>query len=676
MLELLEVSQREAVLGGQPFGHAGSYEMLSGRATFAVDPSDPANAPVVDLALAPQGADGMVRCSADWFLLRPVDPVRGNGVLLYDVVNRGNKTALASLQSAPRNNHPGSAEDFGNGFLMRRGVTLAAVGWQVDLQPGLGRMLLDAPVATHGGLPITGPVRMTLIPDRAVASLPLVRPDHRCYPPIEDDQADAELVVRDSPDGEPRSIPRERWAFAAVDGSGRRPSANDVWLEGGFEPGRIYEVIYTGAEPLVAGLGFTATRDYVGFLRYAAADARGNANPLFADGRSSIGHAIGYGASQSGRFLRQFVYEGFNRDEQGRSVFDGMFVYIAAAGMGSFNHRFAQPSRTRPHANGIYPIELYPFADDPVPDPLTGRNEGLLDRARADGTVPRIMYVNSSAEYWGGGASLLHTDPLGATDVEPPEEVRIYHIAGAQHVAGPWPPQEAGYMPLLPYPTGRHPLSPVMVQPALRALELALEQWVQNGTPPPPSAYPRIADGTLQSHERVVAAFPAIPGAKLPREIGVPHVLDYGPRWSEGIIDREPPGLGRAYGPLVPSVNEDGNEPAGVQLAELRAPIATYTGWNLRHPDTGRPDAMVVMLGAYLPFPATPEATAAGGDPRTAISTRYRDGEAYLARIEEAIVDLITARLLLAEDAPAIRERAVAQWEAHAAPVASEATPA
>jgi len=180
----------------------------------------------------------------------------------------------------------------------------------------------------------------------------------------------------------------------------------------------------------------------------------------------------------------------------------------------------------------------------------------------------------------------------------------------------------------------------------------------------------------LQSHERVVAAFPAIPGAKLPREIGVPHVLDYGPRWSEGIIDREPPGLGRAYGPLVPSVNEDGNEPAGVQLAELRAPIATYTGWNLRHPDTGRPDAMVVMLGAYLPFPATPEATAAGGDPRTAISTRYRDGEAYLARIEEAIVDLITARLLLAEDAPAIRERAVAQWEAHAAPVASEATPA
>ena len=231
-------------------------------------------------------------------------------------------------------------------------------------------------------------------------------------------------------------------------------------------------------------------------------------------------------------------------------------------------------------------------------------------------------------------------------------------------------------MPLLPYPTGRHPLSPIMVQPTLRALEIALEQWVQNGTSPPPSAYPRIADGSLQPHEDVGAAFPAIPGVKLPREIGVPHVLDYGPRWSEGIIDREPPGLGPAYRPLVPSVNEDGNEPAGIQLLELRVPIATYTGWNLRHPDVGKPEAMVVMLGAYLPFPATPEAAAASSDPRTAISARYRDSEAYLARIEDAIVDLLAAHLLLPEDAPAIRERAVAQWEAHAAPVASEATPA
>jgi hypothetical protein len=281
------------------------------------------------------------------------------------------------------------------------------------------------------------------------------------------------------------------------------------------------------------------------------------------------------------------------------------------------------------------------------------------------------MAINSSAEYWGGSASLIHTDPLGTADTPPPEETRIYHVAGTQHVAGPWPVDEAGIAPLALYPTGRHPLSPVQVWPLMRAFFAAMDAWLRDGTLPPPSAYPRIADGTLVPLDEVQRSFPAIPGVSLPSEIGVPHVLDYGPRWSEGIIDREPPALGPAYRPLVPSVNADGNEPGGIQPVELAVPLATYTGWNLRHPDAGNPEQMVAMLGSYLPFPAGPAEAAATGDPRPPISRRYRDREDYLRQVDAAIAALVERRLVLSVDAPSLRHRAEQQWQAHAAPIDS-----
>ena len=666
MLETLTIARRTPLLGGQLFGEAGAYETIAGRATFALDSTLPGNAAVVDLDRAPRDADGRVRCSADIWLLRPIDGARASGTLLYDVINRGNKTVFSNFCSALPNNNPHEAQDFGNGFLLRRGTTIAALGWQTDIRPGLARMTIDAPAPLENGRPITGPLRLTLIPDRPARSLEMTRPDHLHHPPLDLADPEARLDVRDAPFAEARLIPRERWAFAMEDANGRRPSPDHLWLADGFEAGLYYEVVYAAAAPAIAGVGLAVTRDFVSFLRHEPADAQGTSNPLNESGRPAVARTIGFGSSQSGRFLRQFVQEGFNADEQGRRVFDGLLVYIAAASMGSFNHRFAQPGKTRPHVNGVYSVERFPFADESLDDPISGHHAGLLDSARAEGVVPRIFAINSSAEYWGGAASLLHTDPLGEHDTQPADTSRVYHIAGTQHVAGTWPVGEAGQMALLPYPTGKHPLSPVMVQPIMRALFAAMEGWLREGTEPPPSAYPRLADGTLSTFETVRESFPAIPGVHMPSEIALPRLLDYGPRWVEGIIDQEPPGFGAAYGARVPAVNADGNEPAGVQPLELRVPLATYTGWNPRHPDTGNPSLPAAMLGSYLPFVATDAEAAVKGDPRPSIAARYRDRDEFLQRVDAAIADLLAERLLLEEDVPALRRRAEAQWAAHA----------
>lgn len=656
MLESLAITSREPVEGGRRFGAGGVYERISGRATFAVDPAHPRNGDIVDLTLAPRGADGRVRCVADFLLLRPLDAARANGTLLYNVVNRGNENALISLQSAL----PG---EYGDGLLMNEGVTIAAVGWQADIRPGDGRFCLETPIARDGEQPITGPVRMEIVPDRAAASVALVRPDHAHYPPLDLGQADATLSVRDAPFDEPRLIPRERWRFAKAESAEARPSPNHVWLAGGFEAGRIYDVTYTAAEPRVVGLGFAATRDFVSFLRHDDADESGQPNPLWSGGCSTVARTIAYGASQSGRFLRHFLLQGFNEDEAGRQVFDGMLIHIAGAAIGSFNHRFAQPER-RAHAyvNSLYQTETYPFHDEPLPDPHGGQTAGLLDRARAAGVRPKILSLNSADEYWACSASLTHTDPLGQCDVPLDDQSRAYMVAGTAHSPGVFPPAEAGYMMQIPYPTGALPNSPVPIRVVLRALFVALEAWLRDGAPPE-SVYPRIADGTLVSRDTVIAAFPPIPGAGAPPVLREPRLLAHGPRWPDGIADQEPPGVGPAYRPLVSAVDADGNDQGGVRLPEVAVPTATYTGWNYRHPDTGRPDAPVAFLGSYLPFPASRAEAEASGDPRLPLTERYAGKDAYLALVEQCLTDLVARRLLLPGDAAPARRRAEKQWD-------------
>ena len=631
------VERREPVLGGRRFGLAGAYETLVGTVEFALDPSHPRNQAVVDLERAARNPQGEVLFSADFYLIKPVDFARGNGRLYYEVPNRGGKGILRRLQFARSSLDPREEADFGDGWLMRQGFTLAWMGWQWDVpeQPGLLR--LRAPVARDGARAITGLVRAVVLVDERKAQAPLGDRGHLAYPAVDPNGPDSRLYVRDHRLDPPQLVPRRRWHFA---------DATTVALDSGFEPGRLYEVVYRSRDPRVAGCAFTATRDLVSFFK----NDRGSGNPL-----AGTTLAYAHGISQSGRFLRHFLYQGFNQDEEGRRVFDGVIAEVAGAGRGSFNHRFAQASRDGyQHWNILYPTDLFPFTDLPERDPETGETSGLLDRALASATAPKLFHVMSAFEYWNRAASLVHTDAAAAADAPLAPTSRVYFISSAQHGPGSLPPSEGGN-------GGAYPTNPNDYRPALRALVRALDEWVTRDVEPPASRYPRIADGSLVPPER--AGWPALRGIALPLVRNEPARMDYGPDWVRGVIGVEPPGIGAVFHTLVPAVDADGNDRAGLRMPEIAVPLATQTGWNPRDPRTGAPDALAGVVGSYFPFARTRAAREASGDPRLSIEERYGDRAAYLGRVAEAALALQHERLLLAEDVPFVLERAAAHWD-------------
>jgi alpha/beta hydrolase family protein len=636
----LVLERREPVLEGRPFGLAGAYEALSGTVEFALDPEHVRNQAVVDLKRAPRDAQGEVRFSADFYLIKPASFARGNGRLYYEVPNRGGKAILRRLQYARSALDPREEADFGDGWLMRQGFTLAWMGWQWDVpeQPGLLR--LRAPVAGDAAHPITGLVRAAIVLDERRDQAPLGDRGHIAYPAVDPSGPDGKLYVRGHRLDPPRLVPRARWRFA---------DPTTIALDGGFEPGKLYDVVYKSRDPRVAGCAFTATRDLVSFFK----NERGPANPL-----AGTTLAYAHGISQSGRFLRHLIYQGFNEDEEGRRVFDGVIAEVAGAGRGSFNHRFAQASRDGyQHFNLDYPTDVFPFTDLAERDPETGVTAGLLDRAVASGTAPKLFHVMSAFEYWSRAASLVHTDASGASDAPLADSSRVYFMASAQHGPGSLPPTEAG----TGGNTGTNPTNPNDYRPALRALVRALDEWVAQGVPPPVSRYPKIADGTLAPPER--AGWPALPGIALPLVRNQPVRMDYGPEWPRGIATLEPPRLGSVFPALVPAVDVDGNDRAGVRMPEIEVPLASETGWNTRHPTTGAPDALAGVVGSYFPFARTRAAREASGDPRRSIEERYADRSGYLGRIAEAALALRRERLLLDEDVPVVIERAAAHWD-------------
>ncbi len=636
----LTVERRVPVLDGRPFGLAGAYETLAGTVEFALDPAHPRNQAVVDLPLAPRDAHGEVRFSADFYLIKPVDLARGNGRVYYEVPNRGGKAILRRLQYARSALEPREDADFGDGWLMRQGFTLAWMGWQWDVPDEPGLLRLRAPVAGDAARPISGLVRAAVVLDERRERAALGDRGHLAYPAVDPGGPDSRLYVRDHRLDAPRLVPRARWRFA---------DATTVALDGGFEPGRLYDVVYKSQGPRVAGCAFSATRDLVSFFK----NERGPANPL-----AGATLAYAHGISQSGRFLRHLIYQGFNEDEQGRRVFDGVIAEVAGAGRGSFNHRFAQASRDGyQHWNLDYPTDVFPFTDLPERDPETGATSGLLDRALASGTAPKLFHVMSAFEYWSRAGSLVHTDASGTSDAALAESSRVYFVASAQHGPGSLPPAEGGTSSN----RGANPANPNDYRPALRALVRALDEWVARGALPPPSRYPRIADGTLAPPER--AGWPALPGIALPLLRNQPVRMDYGPEWTRGIVTLEPPRLGAVFPALVPAVDADGNDRAGLRMPEIEVPLATETGWNTRHPTTGAPDALAGVVGSYVPFARTRAAREASGDPRRSIEERYPDRSAYLGRIAEAALALRRERLLLDEDVPFVIERAAAHWD-------------
>lgn len=624
----LNVEARETVLNGKAFGLAGAYEKLSGTVELALDPDLAANALVVDLALAPRNVNGEVEFSADFFLLKPVDPKRGNGVLFYEAGNRGTKRILATFQKGTRSLDPTTAADFGNGALMSQGFSFLWMGWQWDVPEG--RMRMTMPIATENGATIFGLVRGNFIGERSDTALIADR-GHRAYPVVDTSSSEYVMTVRALPLDEPQTIPRDRWHFG---------DSGTVTLEGGFEPGQIYDVVYRSRDPKVVGTGLAGTRDIVSFFKYDTSDA----NPL-----PGIRFALGWGVSQTGRFLRHFLYQGFNADEHGRQVFDGVFDQVGGGGRGSFNHRFAQASRDAlQHYNILFPVDMFPFTDGAETDPETGVTDSLLRRARASDTVPKMFHVLTNSEFFNRAGSLVLTDPEGLRDTDVPESSRIYSIASAPHIVGSFPPKPYENPAFL----SQAPMNPLIYGPAIRALFHALVQWVVDDVAPPPSTHPRIADHTLTTPED--AGWPTVPGVELPQQPLTAYRLDFGPQWDDGIVSFTPPRVGKPFAIRVPAVDANGNDRAGIRLPDIEVPLGTHTGWNYRHPAIGASDRLSSEIGAYFAFALTRDERIASGDSRMSLEERYHDRDDYIGKLTRAALALVEARFLLVDDLPEI----------------------
>jgi len=646
------LSEREAFAGGETFGETGAYERLTGRAVFSVDPHDPAQHQIVDLDKAHRNAHDLVEFAADVYILRPVRLERGNRRLLFEFANRGNKRALQFFNDARHTNAPRTLEDAGNGFLMRRGYSIVWAAWQGDVLPGDGRLCLDAPIATDHGLPITGRVRAEFVADEpGVDAYPLSsRVSIRSYPAASLDKTLASFTRRQYA-ADPRvPIPASEWEFARVEHAGAEsvvvPSDSHVYLRTGFRPGWIYELIYLARDPSVLGLGYVAVRDLVAFLKYEERDSAGVPNPL-RQGSAGMEKAYCWGRSQGGRVIREFIYRGFNAAADGRRVFDGAFPHVAGGGRMWLNHRFAQPARLSgsQHQDGSYYGDRFPFAYARSTDHLTGTTDAILTRPETD---PLVIHTQTSTEYWSRRGSLVHTDTRG-NDLPQPDNVRLYLWASSQHFSDPWawhPSRDS---------VGQQCHNVICTSPLFRALLDHLDRWATDGTAPPPSRVPTWADGRLVSAAEWRARFPRIPGVMLPREPARLPLYDYGPDADHGYPSVEPPAVSgdAEYAVLVPEVNADGNETAGVRMPLVRCPLGTYTGWNVRALGFA-PGVLVGLPGSYIPFPETRAEREAVGDPRPSVEERYPAAADFVLVVRHAADQLVTDGFLLREDADRI----------------------
>ena len=632
----IEIITREPYLEGRPFDGVGSYERLRGKVFFAVDPKHAANQTVIDLDLAPRNDAGLVEFSTDVELLAPQDLSKANGAILYDVNNRGGKLALGMFNT-------GADE-----FLMRKGYVVLWSGWIAETQPGSGRLRLTAPVATENGKPIIGPVRAEFVIEAPAERHTLAMwANQGSYEPTERGERDAMLTWR-SREKDPRVvIPRSQWRFEKrwIDDNGERGQLPhiDLVVAGGLQPGYIYEVVYEAQGPIVQGLGLAGIRDLLSFLKHEGSAK----NPLFVaeTKKSAVKLAYGFGVSQSGRCLRQFLYDGFNADESGRQVFDGLIPHVAGGGLGFFNHRFASPTRHNgQHDNHLFPADQFPFTYGDETDPFTGREDGILHRDRARGTVPKVMHTQSSSEYWHRSGSLVHTDPLGKRDAKLPVEVRVYCFGGTQHGAG------GGVAAAAPG-NGQLIGNPADYRPLLRALLTSLDEWVRTGKEPPVSAHPRIADGTLVGWRKSESGWHGIPGVRYPEVIQQPEHLDRGPefyRFRRSSI--EPPISRGSYIVSVPKCGADNNELGTLLLPAVAVPVATYTSWNTRNRSIGAEGEMLGLQGGYIPFVKTKSESEKLGDPRPALLERYRDFDDFRTQYRAAVDRGVEQRTLLAED--------------------------
>jgi Alpha/beta hydrolase domain len=618
----LKLGAPEPFVEGRAFGETGAYVRLKGVARGELDPKAPEHADIVGLDRAPRNARGMVEYEVDVFILRPADPGKGNSILFYEVLNRGNKQLGQRLHdliggNAAVLNDPKTPEHAGNGFLFERGYTVMWSGWDPDVPTRNATMGARFPVMIDDGKPIVRRIREEFqVGKRRPADAETARLN---YPAASTDKSKARLTMRARESDQRVEIPPEQWEFADARTVRLLPKGTKLSSH------MIYELFYDATDAKVVGIGFAATRDVVSFLRNERTDDQGASNPL----GGSIRHAMAFGGSQSGRYLRHFIELGMNKDERGRRVFDGVYTHTAGAGKVFANHVFAEPDRTfTQHEDHLYPENWFPFSTASTTDPFSGKTASLL---RSDGSDPLMIESNTSTEYWQKGASLLTMDPLGKSDLTLPEHSRVYMIAGTQH---------GGRAGLKPAPgVCANPTNPHSPGPALRALVVALENWIIKGVAPPASRVPTLASGNAVSY--AAAKMPHVKGFTI---LPTGNRIDAPVDWIEGAHTT------RTYGTVVSRVDADGNEATGIRLPSIAVPVATYTGWNVYKKE---PSELCDRDGSFIAFSKTKAEREAAGDPRLSLEERYGSRADYVAKVKAAADALVAERLLLPADAAA-----------------------
>lgn len=577
------------------------YEIITGKLRFEIDPKRPQNAIIADVDLAPVNAAGKVAFVADLRLWKPKDVSRSNGVVWVEIPNRGGQASLSE-------------------WVAKAGFTLVNVGWEFDVPAKKDQMRLEVPRARNAdGSPIRGVVSALFAPDKVMEEKELT--DLADYPPVDIEGKDSRLIIRDQaayPAGQ--EVPREQWSLE----NGR------IRLKGGFEPGKTYEVFYLAEAPPIAGLGYAAIRDAVAWLKHDPASP------------AKVKHAYAFGASQCGRFLRDFVYLGFNTDEQDRMALDGIMSHVAGAGRLVLNQRWSTP-----RAISGYYTASYPFADTAQRDAVSGQNEGVLANPRVK-HAPKIFYTNMAAEYWGAGrvGALTHTTPDGKQDIGLPDNVRSYFFASTSHGPSSFPPtSQVKGSPLA---------NPVNANPAILALRLAMHRWVSEGIEPPPSVHPKLSDGTLVPASEV--RWPKVP------DLAAPNASKAGGR----IRNPQLPGgagEGTELPLLVPQCDADGNDLGGIRVPDVAVPLGTGTGWVFRPAEFGSPHEFYLLRGAWVPFAKTKAEREAANDPRLSLEERYGTKDAYLDQVKASAQKLIEQRFLTDTDLEAQLKQASEHWD-------------
>ena len=647
-IKSIEIREDNLLENGKTFGNIGQYREIKGIAKFILDPNDEYNKKITDIENISTNNQGLVEFSSDIHIMLPLDSSKSNKKIIYDVNNRGNKVMLSQFNSASRGVMVAGVapeDDIGNDFLMLEGYTLVWCGWSHDAPPINGKLRLFSSEIAKDGEPIRGKIYSQFQPMKDVDQIMLSDRMHTPYPAVDTNEKEAILSFKKYPDDDPIVIPRDKWRFAWNDGNEIIDNPNFIYMSDKFKAGIMYQVSYNayGAKP--TGLGLAATRDLVAYLRYSDNPD----NPTNGD----IEQAFAFGVSQSGRFLRQFIYLDFNFDNLGREVFDGIMPHVAGGMRGEFNQRFGQASKDLPSVIS----QLYPAASIITDDIEGSSHDGLMEKFKERKSKSKVFFVNTGAEYWRGDASLIHTSADGKKDLESNENSRVYHLSSCMHGPGVWPPtdtQEADGM------RGQNYLNSIDYTPLMRALLINLDKWASEGVEPPESSHPKVSDGTAVDPNSLREKYSKIP-INFPEYFSFPRKMNFGS--NEDIIETIPPTHGEKYSSIVSDVDEDGNEIAGIRHPDVQVPLATSTPWNLRHPDVGAPYQIIGLTGgprgATVPLPKEKK----DDDSRLSISERYSSKEDYLEKISNYSRELIKQRFLLDFDLENILSRSEERWD-------------